>query len=64
MITATNTQGRFGNGQGVEYSEAYLLEYWRPKPGKWVRYKSFNGEEVSLYRSILLSFQAIFIYEQ
>jgi discoidin domain receptor family protein 2 len=46
MITATATQGRFGNGQGVEYSEAYMLEYWRPKLGKWVRYRNFRGEEV------------------
>lgn len=61
MITATNTQGRFGNGQGVEYSEAYLLEYWRPKPGKWVRYKSFNGEEVSLYRSTAIVSSYLYI---
>nr|XP_050858447.1 discoidin domain-containing receptor 2-like isoform X1 [Vespula vulgaris] len=46
MITGTGTQGRFGNGQGVEYSEAYLLEYWRPKLGKWVRYRDVRGEEV------------------
>ncbi|TGZ50938.1 Uncharacterized protein DBV15_11023, partial [Temnothorax longispinosus] len=45
-ITATGTQGRFGNGQGVEYSEAYMLEYWRPKLGKWVRYRNLHGEEV------------------
>lgn len=48
MITATGTQGRFGNGQGVEYSEAYMLEYWRPKLGKWVRYRDVRGEEVSI----------------
>jgi len=48
MITATATQGRFGNGQGVEYSEAYMLEYWRPKLGKWVRYRNFRGEEVRI----------------
>jgi len=46
-ITATGTQGRFGNGQGVEFSEAYMLEYWRPKLGKWVRYRNFRGEEVN-----------------
>lgn len=48
LITATATQGRFGNGQGVEYSEAYLLEYWRPRLGKWVRYRDIKGQEVSL----------------
>ncbi|XP_012279400.1 discoidin domain-containing receptor 2 [Orussus abietinus] len=46
MITATGTQGRFGNGVGVEYAEAYLLEYWRPHLGKWVRYRDVKGEEV------------------
>ncbi|OAD53525.1 Discoidin domain-containing receptor 2 [Eufriesea mexicana] len=33
LITATATQGRFGNGIGVEYAEAYLLDYWRPRLG-------------------------------
>ncbi|PNF13901.1 hypothetical protein B7P43_G10654 [Cryptotermes secundus] len=47
VITATETQGRFGNGQGVEFAEAYLLEYWRPRLGKWVRYRDIKGEEVS-----------------
>ncbi|KAK0181074.1 hypothetical protein PV327_003391 [Microctonus hyperodae] len=46
VITGTGTQGRFGNGQGVEYAEAYILEYWRPKLGKWVRYRDLRGEEV------------------
>ncbi|XP_015586340.1 discoidin domain-containing receptor 2 isoform X1 [Cephus cinctus] len=46
MITATGTQGRFGNGLGVEFAEAYLLEYWRPHLGKWVRYRDVKGEEV------------------
>ncbi|XP_014485653.1 PREDICTED: discoidin domain-containing receptor 2-like [Dinoponera quadriceps] len=46
LITATATQGRFGNGVGVEYAEAYLLEYWRPRLGKWVRYRNIKGQEV------------------
>lgn len=46
VITATETQGRFGNGQGVEFAEAYLLEYWRPRLGKWVRYTDTKGQEV------------------
>ena len=48
VITATETQGRFGNGQGVEFAEAYLLEYWRPRLGKWVRYTDIKGQEVSV----------------
>ncbi|XP_052746722.1 discoidin domain-containing receptor 2 isoform X2 [Bicyclus anynana] len=46
VVSAVATQGRFGNGQGVEYTEAYVLEYWRPRLGKWVRYRSADGQEV------------------
>lgn len=46
MITATETQGRFGNGQGIEYAEAYMIEYWRPRLQKWIRYHNSKGEEV------------------
>ncbi|KAI5700800.1 hypothetical protein M8J75_002990 [Diaphorina citri] len=46
VITATGVQGRFGNGQGAEFTEAYLIDYWRPKLGKWVRYKDAKGNEV------------------
>ena len=45
-ITTSETQGRFGNGQGVEFSESYMLEYFRPRLGKWVRYRSREGEDV------------------
>lgn len=48
VITATETQGRFGNGQGQEYAEAYVLQYWRPRLGKWVPYRDFKGEEVRI----------------
>ncbi|XP_024085741.1 discoidin domain-containing receptor 2-like, partial [Cimex lectularius] len=46
VITATETQGRFGNGQGQEFAEAYVLEYWRPRLGKWIRYRDIKGKEV------------------
>ena len=39
MITGSETMGRFGNGQGVEFAENYVLEYWRDRLGKWVRYR-------------------------
>ncbi len=45
-LSATESQGRFGNGDGAEFAEAYLLEYWRPRLNKWVRYRSRNGQEV------------------
>lgn len=56
MITATGTQGRFGNGQGVEYAEAYMLEYWRPRLNKWIRYRNNLGEEVRIEINILIIF--------
>lgn len=46
MITGSGTQGRFGNGQGAEFAEAYMLEYWRPRLSKWIRYRNHAGEEV------------------
>ncbi|KAG8258315.1 DNA damage responsive protein [Homalodisca vitripennis] len=53
VITAVETQGRFGNGQGQEFAEAYLLEYWRPRLGKWVRFRNIKGEEVYESTSIM-----------
>ena len=46
VISATETMGRFGNGQGVEFVESYLLEYWRPRLGKWVRYRNLYNREI------------------
>lgn len=67
VITATETQGRFGNGQGQEFAEAYLIEYWRPKLGKWVRYRNSKGDEVivihiHLYIKITLLFPIVMNY--
>ncbi|CAM1292183.1 DDR2 (predicted) [Pycnogonum litorale] len=38
VITAVETQGRWSNGQGREYTEWYFVDYWRPGFAKWVRY--------------------------
>lgn len=46
VITASGTQGRFGNGQGVEYAEYYKLDYWRPRLSKWIRYRNRNGKDL------------------
>lgn len=46
VITAIRTQGRFGKGQGQEYTEYYVLEYWRPGFDKWQRWKNTQGKEV------------------
>ncbi|XP_076764244.1 discoidin domain-containing receptor tyrosine kinase B [Xylocopa sonorina] len=44
LIAWTETQGRFGNGQGQEYAEAFFLEYWRDT--KWHQYKNLRGDKV------------------
>jgi discoidin domain receptor family protein 2 len=48
LITAVETQGRFGNGRGLEYTENYRLQYWRPAFNQWRVYKTRNGSEVSV----------------
>ena len=47
LITWTETQGRFGNGQGQEYAEAFLVEYWRESLKEWIIYKNSKGQKVS-----------------
>jgi len=46
LITRTETQGRFGNGQGQEYAEQFLVEYWRDALQKWIVYKDTRGQKV------------------
>lgn len=46
LIAWTETQGRFGNGQGQEYAEAFFLEYWRDT--KWHQYKNLKGDRVRI----------------
>lgn len=46
LMTWTETQGRFGNGQGQEFTEAFLVEYWRNSLGQWITYKDSRGEKV------------------
>ncbi|XP_018324973.1 discoidin domain-containing receptor 2-like isoform X2 [Agrilus planipennis] len=45
VIRGARTQGRYGNGQGQEYAEEYMLEYWRSGFSKWVRWKNRKGKE-------------------
>lgn len=47
VITFVETQGRFGNGQGKEFAENYILDYWRPQLNEWIRFKNRSGSEVS-----------------
>lgn len=48
LMTWTETQGRFGNGQGQEFAEAFLVEYWRNSLGQWITYKDSRGEKVGV----------------
>lgn len=48
LVTASETQGRFGNGQGQEFAEAFVIEYWRHHLGRWVIYKNANSHQVYL----------------
>lgn len=45
-LTRTATQGRFGGGQGQEYAEEFLLEYWRPSLGEWRTYRNHSGHSL------------------
>lgn len=46
VITAIITQGRYGKGHGIEFVEAYVIEYWRPGFEKWERWKNTQNKEV------------------
>ncbi|KAF5296725.1 hypothetical protein FQA39_LY12425 [Lamprigera yunnana] len=46
VVNGVRTQGRFGNGQGQEYAEEYMIEYWRSDFITWVRWKNRNGKEL------------------
>ncbi|XP_039287429.1 discoidin domain-containing receptor 2 [Nilaparvata lugens] len=46
LVTWTETQGRFGNGQGQEYAEAFLVEYWRAMLGRWTVYRNSEGKKI------------------
>ena len=50
-ITGIMTQGRFGNGRGVEYTEAYKLNYWRPGMTDFVEYHDNIGRSVGLHHA-------------
>ncbi|XP_069120897.1 discoidin domain-containing receptor 2-like isoform X1 [Argopecten irradians] len=45
VITKVEVQGRFGNGQGKEFAEHFLLEYQREDDGEWIRFRDRRGRE-------------------
>ncbi|XP_065561110.1 discoidin domain-containing receptor tyrosine kinase B-like [Artemia franciscana] len=46
VITAVETQGRYGKGQGQEYAEAFRIEYWRETLQEWAEYHNATGGNV------------------
>ncbi|CAH1786141.1 unnamed protein product [Owenia fusiformis] len=46
VITMVETQGRFGNGQGQEFAEYYVLEYQRTDNGPFKRFRNRQSQEV------------------
>ncbi|XP_052219527.1 discoidin domain-containing receptor 2-like [Dreissena polymorpha] len=46
VVTMVEIQGRFGNGQGQEYTEQFLLEYQREDMGEWMRFRDKQGTEL------------------
>ncbi|XP_074653908.1 discoidin domain-containing receptor 2-like isoform X2 [Tubulanus polymorphus] len=46
VITMVETQGRFGNGQGQEYTEQYLLRYKREKHTDWITFHNRKGQSI------------------
>jgi discoidin domain receptor family protein 2 len=47
VITGISTQGRFGNGLGVEYAEHFWLEYTHDNGKTWNKWIDKNGNHVS-----------------
>ncbi|EPB80544.1 f5/8 type C domain protein, partial [Ancylostoma ceylanicum] len=42
LVTAVETQGRYGNGTGREFVSEYMIDYLRPG-SKWIRYRNRTG---------------------
>ncbi|VDO90752.1 unnamed protein product [Haemonchus placei] len=45
IITAIETQGRYGNGTGREFVAEYMIDYLRPG-SKWIRYVNRTGHTI------------------
>ena len=45
-VTGVITQGRFANGQGQEFAEHFLVEYWKPGMEDFAEYKDGAGVDL------------------
>lgn len=56
VITEVATQGRFGNGHGLEFTEEYFIEYSRDFGLSWSKWKNSKGQTVILESGICFLF--------
>lgn len=47
VVSAIETQGRFGMGSGKEFTPSYQVEYSRNGGQSWHKWKDFRGSSVS-----------------
>ena len=53
VISEVLTQGRFANGQGQEYTQAYRIHYWRDGMQQFKEYRDNIGKTVNIYYHLL-----------
>ncbi|XP_054158125.1 discoidin domain-containing receptor 2-like isoform X2 [Oppia nitens] len=46
IVTGVATQGRYGNGYGVEFVEEYWIEYSRDNGTNWIKWKATDGQHL------------------
>ncbi|XP_066954935.1 discoidin domain-containing receptor 2-like [Macrobrachium rosenbergii] len=46
VVTKVEVQGRFGNGEGMEFARQYKLQFWRPGLEHWITYSDGRGKEL------------------
>ncbi|XP_055335639.1 discoidin domain-containing receptor 2-like [Paramacrobiotus metropolitanus] len=46
VVSSVETQGRFGNGQGQEFAEQFMLEYQREPDSEWITFRNRKGEKL------------------
>ena len=51
VITSVVLQGRFANGLGQEFSEFYVLQFWREGMEEFEAYEKTDGSKVLLGNS-------------
>ena len=61
VITKVATQGRFGNGMGVEFAEQFWLHYTRDGIN-WIQWHNQYGEYVSAHQHFSLQTHAYILH--